>query len=96
MRQLNTILDRSGRVVIPKPARERLHLAPGDVLEVQVTADGLQLRPTREEPGLGQEPVLAWEDGILVFNGSWSAEADDLLGQDREARLGELAQRAGL
>jgi len=38
---MRTTIDKAGRLVIPKPLRDRLGLRPG---EVEVTADGTALR----------------------------------------------------
>lgn len=38
---MRTTIDKAGRLVIPKPLRERLGLRPG---EVEVTAEGTALR----------------------------------------------------
>lgn len=38
---MRTTIDKAGRLVIPKPLRDRLGLCPG---EVEITADGAALR----------------------------------------------------
>lgn len=40
-------LDDRGRVTIPKEFRDRLHLRPGDELEVELADGELHLRATR-------------------------------------------------
>jgi AbrB family looped-hinge helix DNA binding protein len=40
---MRSTIDETGRLVIPKPLRDRLGLLPGAV-EVEVTADGAALR----------------------------------------------------
>ena len=55
------ILDKAGRVVIPKPLREEMQLAPGDALALESAGDQITLRPVR-----GTSP-LQKEDGIWVF-----------------------------
>lgn len=56
---MRTTIDKAGRLVIPKPLRERLGLRPG---EVEVTVDGA---------GLRVEAVVAEgleeEQGLLVI-----------------------------
>jgi AbrB family looped-hinge helix DNA binding protein len=43
-------IDKSGRVVVPKPLRERLGLKPGTELEVLDQQSGVLLRTVKEEP----------------------------------------------
>ncbi len=52
-------LDKAGRVVIPKEAREQLGLLPEVQLEVTVTGDGLLLTPLRR-PGRRIVEVDGW------------------------------------
>lgn len=64
-------IDKAGRVVLPKPVRDRLGLRPGAELDLQVEADGeLRLRSRRDEP------ALAVVDGVLVHRGQASADFD--------------------
>ena len=84
------VLDKAGRVVIPKPIREELHLEPGDSLQMDNTGEHITLRPLR-----GTGP-LAKEHGVWVFrtgNALPASVTDDLLQRIRderdEANLGE-------
>ena len=40
-------IDKAGRIVIPKPLREELHLEPGDDLELESAGEEITLRPVR-------------------------------------------------
>ena len=55
-------IDKAGRVVIPKPLREELHLEPGDSLEMESAGEQITLRPLR-----GTDP-LSKEHGVWVFH----------------------------
>jgi AbrB family looped-hinge helix DNA binding protein len=55
-------IDKAGRVVIPKPLREELHLEPGDALEMESVGEQITLRPVR-----GTGP-LTKEHGVWVFH----------------------------
>jgi len=66
---MRATIDKAGRLVIPKPLRERLGLRPGTV---EVTADGNVLRV---EAIAGSE--LAERDGRLVIPKSGAVVTDD-------------------
>ena len=40
-------IDKAGRIVLPKPARDELQLSPGDSLEIESSEDRVVLRPVR-------------------------------------------------
>lgn len=48
-------IDKAGRVVLPKPLREELDLAPGDVLEAESSGQKIVLRPIRVMAPLQKE-----------------------------------------
>jgi len=54
-------IDRSGRVVVPKPMRDELGLVPGTPLEIDVVDGHLELSAPHEPP-----PVLDGTDGPVV------------------------------
>ena len=45
-------VDKAGRVILPKPVRDRLGLQAGSDLEVAETPDGLLLKPANRKPSL--------------------------------------------
>jgi len=51
------IIDKVGRIVIPKPLREELHLGPGDTLEMESSGEQIMLRPVRGTGPLTKEPI---------------------------------------
>ena len=57
-------IDIAGRVVIPKPLRERLGLKPGSDLELSEGPDGLILKPLRHKA-----PAMVRERGLWVHQG---------------------------
>jgi AbrB family looped-hinge helix DNA binding protein len=74
-------LDKAGRVVLPKPLRDRLQLAPGDALHLESEGERITLRPVR------QNVVLKKELGVWVYQGeSTDASIVDLIDRDRENR----------
>jgi AbrB family looped-hinge helix DNA binding protein len=76
-------IDKAGRIVIPKPLREELHLEPGDDLELESAGEEIRLRPVR-----GTGP-LAQEHGVWVFRTGQPMAAsttEEMLRQVREDR----------
>ena len=79
------VMDRAGRVVIPKSLRKELQLEPGDSLKLEAVGDQITLRPEREQARLVKE------HGVWVFY-SGSAETmsaattEDRIQQDRLER----------
>lgn len=43
----NLTIDKAGRIVLPKPVRDKLQIAPGDQLRMESDEDRIILRPTR-------------------------------------------------
>jgi AbrB family looped-hinge helix DNA binding protein len=52
--------DKAGRIVVPKPVRDRFGWVAGTEIEAVVEPDGLRLRVT--EP----RPLFSRENGVLV------------------------------
>jgi AbrB family looped-hinge helix DNA binding protein len=77
------ILDKAGRIVIPKPLREALSLEPGDALELERAGEAITLRPVR-----GTGP-LTKEQGVWVFRTGQpltAATTNEVLQRMREER----------
>jgi AbrB family looped-hinge helix DNA binding protein len=54
-------LDKTGRIVLPKPLRQELQLAPGDTLEAETSGEQITLRPVRGTAALRKK------HGIWVY-----------------------------
>jgi len=80
-------IDGAGRLVLPKPVRDRYGLEPGS--EIELTDDGKQigLRPIA-----GASP-LRDVGGYLVYTGRFRGSPTDTVREDREARLRRVAGR---
>jgi len=76
-------IDKLGRLVIPKPVRERLRLRPQTQIELVERSDGILLRPMR------QRPSMIHVDGLWVHTGTAErgAEWDHLVNEVREERI---------
>jgi len=80
-------LDKAGRVVLPKPVRDRLQLAPGDTLQLETQGENITLRPVR------QNVTLKKEFGIWVYQGeSADTSIPDLVDRERESRLRQVTE----
>jgi AbrB family looped-hinge helix DNA binding protein len=55
-------IDKAGRIVLPKPVRDKLQLVAGDALELKNSGEEIVLRPVRIAPSMRKR------DGIWVFN----------------------------
>ena len=76
-------VDRAGRVVLPKPLRDRLELEPGTPLELECYGEVITLRP------LLPVPPLAKERGVWVYRTGQRLPAtvtDAVLEELREGR----------
>ena len=67
---MEAILDKFGRIVIPKQVRDDLGLSPGAVLRVEEAGEGIVLKPVP-----GQSPLIV-EDGVLVFTGEVAGDLE--------------------
>jgi len=78
-------LGPSGRLVIPKAVRDRLHLAPGDTLTLESEGEEIVLRPVHEAGTMRKEKGL-W----VFYSGSGKpitlAETNAVLDELREER----------
>jgi AbrB family looped-hinge helix DNA binding protein len=76
-------IDKSGRIVVPKPLRDRLGLKPGTELEILDQQDGVLLRTPEERP------ALVKVDGLWVHRGVARAGADweRIIQEAREERI---------
>lgn len=83
----NTVsVDKAGRVVLPKPLRDKLRLAAGDQLLIESEGERMTLRPVRPQA------TMKKEYGIWVYQGELSeASIPDLIERERENRGRELS-----
>lgn len=91
-KQIQTMMDRSGRVVIPKAIRMRLGLLPGTRLIVEEHSnEEIRLRPLPR-----QEALLINKGGVLVVQSQAAGDIAQAVRQEREARASELVRRTRL
>jgi AbrB family looped-hinge helix DNA binding protein len=76
-------IDKSGRIVVPKPLRERLGLRPGTELEALDQQGGVLLRAVEERPALVKVDGLWVHRGVAQPGANW----DRIIQQLREERV---------
>ena len=86
---MNIRVDKAGRIVLPKPVRDRLGLKAGASLEICESADGLLLRPVISRSSLVKR------NGRWVFTGKAPRNVnwERLVEEDRELRDQEIYER---
>lgn len=75
-------IDKAGRVILPKPIRDKLGLRGGSELEMEETALGILLKPASSKPSLVRKGRFLVHTGQLP-RGYDLTEAID---EDREER----------
>jgi len=83
---MQVTIDRLGRLVVPKPVRDKLHLHAGAVMDLVPEVDGIRLSVMKPEGGLIQE------HGVLVHHGPATIDLDiaHFINTERESRNGFL------
>jgi AbrB family looped-hinge helix DNA binding protein len=80
-------IDQAGRIVLPKPIRERFHLRAGAEMELEHRPEGLSLKPVERGPSMVQEKGIWVHLGQLPRGIDW----DKLIDEAREERVKDLA-----
>jgi len=83
---VKTTIDKFGRVVIPKPLRDELHLAPGSSLTVEHWKSEIVLKPVEDTPSVVRK------DGFLIFMGEPTGDLEAAVDEIRKARALELSE----
>ncbi len=85
-------VDKAGRVVLPKPVRDKLQLQAGDSLELDSSGGEIVLRPIR------RTVQMRLRDGIWVFRTGQpisAASVNETIRQARDERLGTGSPSTG-
>jgi AbrB family looped-hinge helix DNA binding protein len=82
-------IDRAGRIVVPKPVRDRLGLRAGMELEMSEGPQGLLIRPAERRPRLVRKGKLLIHTGKFPPRYDLTQAAD----ADREDRIREIWNR---
>jgi len=76
-------IDKTGRIVLPRPVRERLQLREGSELEIEERADGLRLRPVEQRPSMVRKNGIWVHLGKVHRDFDWDVAVDAI----REERI---------
>ena len=80
-------MDKSGRIVVPKPLRERLGLKADMELEALEQSGGrVLLRPVEQRPSMVKVEGLWVHQGEALPDAAWDRVIEDV----REERIGSL------
>ena len=81
-------IDKSGRIVVPKPLRQRLGLLPGSELELVDQVGGLLLRIADKRPAMVKVEGLWVHEGTPLPHANWDHVIDDV----REERIDSVVK----
>jgi AbrB family looped-hinge helix DNA binding protein len=84
---MNVKIDKAGRIVLPKPVRDRLRLRQGSDLEIEERPEGLLLKPVDQRPSMVQENGIWVHLGKLPKGFDWETLVDEV----RDDRIKELS-----
>ena len=76
-------IDKSGRIVVPKPLRERLGFKPDTELEAIEQPNGVLLKRIEQEPSMANIDGLWVHQGIPQPGAKWERLLEDV----REERI---------
>jgi AbrB family looped-hinge helix DNA binding protein len=84
---IDVTIDKSGRLVLPKPVRDALGLRAGDRLKIR--RQGTDVILSFSQP----KPVLQKEKGVWVYRSGQKTDTSltDLIEQERRRRGAELS-----
>lgn len=76
-------IDRAGRIVVPKPLRERLGFSPDTQLQVIEQPEGVLLKRVQQRPSMVKADGLWLHQGVSEPGANW----DRVLENMREGRI---------
>ncbi len=82
-------MDKAGRVVVPKPLRQRLGLEQQGEVEAIEQPDGILFRRVQQEPSMIKLEGLWVHQGVPEPGASWDRAIDEV----REERIRDILQR---
>ena len=87
---MQLVLDKFGRMVLPKAIRDDFGLEPGDLLDVEEQQECIVIRPARERQ------IVKNESGLLVFAGKAAGNLKNAVADHRRNRISRVSgERTG-
>lgn len=83
---MEAILDKFGRIVIPKKIRDDFSLMPGSSIWIEEGKNEILLKPVEGESGLIEK------DGVLVFTGKLMGSIETKIEEIRKERSRSLGK----
>jgi AbrB family looped-hinge helix DNA binding protein len=83
---MQTTIDRFGRIVLPKKLRDDFNLEPGSQIQIEESGQEIILKPIHGEPN------LRLKEGVLVFSGVALGDIDKAVEKHRSERLKSLGK----
>ncbi len=80
-------IDKSGRIVVPKPLRQRLGLTPGTELEAVDQPGGVFLRTVEQRPAMIKVEGLWVHRGAAQPGANWDRVIEEVRGERIESVL---------
>ena len=80
-------IDKSGRIVVPKPLRERLGFKPDTDLEAIEQPEGVLLKRVQQRPSMTKADGLWVHQGIAEPGGNWERILEHVRDERIEAVL---------
>jgi AbrB family looped-hinge helix DNA binding protein len=80
-------IDKAGRIILPKPLRDRLRLRQGSDLEIEERPEGVLLKPVDQRPSMIKKNGNWVHLGTLPEGYDW----DSLIEDDRNDRIKDLS-----
>jgi AbrB family looped-hinge helix DNA binding protein len=71
-------VDKAGRIILPKPVRDRLRLREGSELILEEHAEGVTLRPAEYKTSMAQENGVWVHQGQAPSGFNWDAVVDTI------------------
>ena len=85
-------IDRAGRIVLPKPLRDRFALSTDSELELVEQPEGILLRPIENGPSMVKVDGLWIHQGVTQPGADW----EKVLGDVRDERIRSILGGKGI